>query len=72
MIRKITRGTARGLREDVTIDCNITNPDKVIVLLNVGGTTRTSFYTAYLVSVSTTNIVVNTAYTADYRVYVIL
>lgn len=65
VIRKITRGTSSG-NGDVTINCSITNPDKVIVLLDVdihmnyesdygeqGGSG------IYLKSVSTSKIVVN-------------
>ena len=67
MIRKITRGTSSGNGE-ITISCNITDTNKVIVLLdadyNVGSTSNNTGPTAaaagsvYLKSVSTTNIVV--------------
>lgn len=72
VIRQITRGTA-STNGDLTISCNITNPDKVIVLLDVNGTATGSHAAksggstalgagaggVYLKSISTTNIVVS-------------
>jgi hypothetical protein len=66
VIRKITRGTARG-EGNITISCSITNPNKVIVLLNpdVTGGARGGFSysggAVYLQSVSNTNIIVYAA-----------
>lgn len=73
MIRKITRGTSTADGE-VTISCNITDPDKVVVILDTymgfasisGGSSSTGRYrsaaaggSVYLKSVSTTGIVVD-------------
>ena len=61
VIRKITRGVNSDIsstESDISISCSITNPDKVIVLLDsaYGGDILRHIY---LKSVSTTNIVIN-------------
>lgn len=73
VIRKITRGTKSG-NGDITISCTITDPNKVIVLLNadltldfIEGSSKSggmslgvaSGGSVYLKSISTTGITVN-------------
>ena len=64
VLRKITRGTTSG-EGNITISCSITNPNKVIVLLDpslTGGGRGSGFSysggAVYLQSVSNTNIIV--------------
>ena len=67
MIRKITRGTSSGNGE-ITISCNITDTNKVIVLLdadygiasltNNNGDQGAAAGSAYLKSISNSNIIV--------------
>ena len=52
MIRKITRGTS-SVNGEKTISCTITNPDKVIVILDVNGCiTNADNYQTYSASPS--------------------
>ena len=60
MIRKITRGTTNLLVSGTKITCSITDPNKVIVLLNFSNLYDQNYngHGPYLISVSTTEVVV--------------
>ena len=65
MIRKITRGTSSMNDSSITIQCSITNIDKIIVILNGSPSSADKDSGLYLSSISTSNIVVKKGYSTN-------